>query len=127
MRPHYHRDYYAAFLVDPAGNRVEAVCHTSSPNLSAATSHPDCSNTARALWCRLRPAHDASGDLAHVPNAANIGARVGSACVRACAFANIAPTRDAFLPLPLHLAVRDLLAEADRTGDATRRAAVLPR
>ncbi|KXU89138.1 glyoxalase [Paraburkholderia monticola] len=27
LRPHYHRSYYAAFLVDPAGNRVEAVCH----------------------------------------------------------------------------------------------------
>jgi catechol 2,3-dioxygenase-like lactoylglutathione lyase family enzyme len=28
LRPHYHRDYYAAFLLDPAGNRVEAVCHS---------------------------------------------------------------------------------------------------
>jgi catechol 2,3-dioxygenase-like lactoylglutathione lyase family enzyme len=27
LRPHYHRSYYAAFLFDPAGNRVEAVCH----------------------------------------------------------------------------------------------------
>jgi catechol 2,3-dioxygenase-like lactoylglutathione lyase family enzyme len=27
LRSHYHRDYYAAFLFDPAGNRVEAVCH----------------------------------------------------------------------------------------------------
>lgn len=27
LRPHYHGDYYAAFLVDPAGNRIEAVCH----------------------------------------------------------------------------------------------------
>ncbi|WP_322080810.1 VOC family protein [Burkholderia sp. BCC1972] len=27
LRPHYHGDYYAAFLVDPAGNQVEAVCH----------------------------------------------------------------------------------------------------
>ncbi|MGF6936107.1 catechol 2,3-dioxygenase-like lactoylglutathione lyase family enzyme [Paraburkholderia sp. UCT70] len=27
LRPHYHCDYYAAFLIDPAGNRVEAVCH----------------------------------------------------------------------------------------------------
>ncbi|WP_296228989.1 VOC family protein [Ralstonia sp. UBA689] len=27
LRPHYHPDYYAVFLVDPAGNRVEAVCH----------------------------------------------------------------------------------------------------
>jgi catechol 2,3-dioxygenase-like lactoylglutathione lyase family enzyme len=27
LRPHYHATYYAAFLRDPAGNRVEAVCH----------------------------------------------------------------------------------------------------
>ncbi len=27
LRPHYHPDYYAAFLLDPFGNRVEAVCH----------------------------------------------------------------------------------------------------
>jgi catechol 2,3-dioxygenase-like lactoylglutathione lyase family enzyme len=26
-RPHYHPHYYAAFLLDPDGNRVEAVCH----------------------------------------------------------------------------------------------------
>ncbi|HEY4801855.1 MAG TPA: VOC family protein, partial [Paraburkholderia sp.] len=28
LRPHYHADYYGAFLIDPAGNRVEAVCHS---------------------------------------------------------------------------------------------------
>ena len=27
LRGHYHAYYYAAFLRDPAGNRVEAVCH----------------------------------------------------------------------------------------------------
>jgi catechol 2,3-dioxygenase-like lactoylglutathione lyase family enzyme len=27
LRPHYHADYYAAFLLDPDGNRIEAVCH----------------------------------------------------------------------------------------------------
>ena len=27
LRPHYHPGYYAAFLLDPDGNRVEAVCH----------------------------------------------------------------------------------------------------
>lgn len=27
LRPHYHDDYYAAFLLDPDGNRIEAVCH----------------------------------------------------------------------------------------------------
>ncbi|GLS33019.1 Catechol 2,3-dioxygenase [Mesorhizobium albiziae] len=26
-RPHYHKDYYAAFVYDPDGNNVEAVCH----------------------------------------------------------------------------------------------------
>ena len=27
LRPQYHDTYYAAFLLDPAGNRIEAVCH----------------------------------------------------------------------------------------------------
>lgn len=29
VRAHYHPLYYAAFLLDPDGNRVEAVCHQS--------------------------------------------------------------------------------------------------
>jgi len=27
LRPAYHPAYYAAFLLDPDGNRIEAVCH----------------------------------------------------------------------------------------------------
>lgn len=27
IRPHYHPHYFAAFLRDPFGNRIEAVCH----------------------------------------------------------------------------------------------------
>ena len=27
IRPHYHQDYYAAFVLDPDGHNVEAVCH----------------------------------------------------------------------------------------------------
>ena len=27
LRPHYHPDYYGAFLLDPDGINVEAVCH----------------------------------------------------------------------------------------------------
>ncbi|MCA8405870.1 VOC family protein [Burkholderia cenocepacia] len=30
LRPQYHGDYYAAFLIDPAGNRIEAVCHAAA-------------------------------------------------------------------------------------------------
>ena len=27
LRPHYHANYYGAFVVDPDGNNIEAVCH----------------------------------------------------------------------------------------------------
>jgi catechol 2,3-dioxygenase-like lactoylglutathione lyase family enzyme len=28
LRPHYHAEYYGAFVLDPDGNNIEAVCHT---------------------------------------------------------------------------------------------------
>jgi catechol 2,3-dioxygenase-like lactoylglutathione lyase family enzyme len=28
LRPHYHESYYGAYVLDPDGNNVEAVCHT---------------------------------------------------------------------------------------------------
>lgn len=28
LRPHYHENYYGAFLLDPDGHNVEAVCHS---------------------------------------------------------------------------------------------------
>ncbi|CAN1554595.1 hypothetical protein MCEMIH16_02328 [Caulobacteraceae bacterium] len=28
LRPHYHPDYYGAFVLDPDGLNIEAVCHT---------------------------------------------------------------------------------------------------
>jgi catechol 2,3-dioxygenase-like lactoylglutathione lyase family enzyme len=37
LRPHYHAHYYCAFVVDPDGHRIEAVCHApQSPNIVAA-------------------------------------------------------------------------------------------
>jgi catechol 2,3-dioxygenase-like lactoylglutathione lyase family enzyme len=27
-RPHYHKDYYGAYVLDPDGHNVEACCHT---------------------------------------------------------------------------------------------------
>jgi len=27
IRPHYHENYYGAFVFDPDGNNIEAVCH----------------------------------------------------------------------------------------------------
>jgi catechol 2,3-dioxygenase-like lactoylglutathione lyase family enzyme len=27
LRPQYHADYYCAFVLDPDGHRIEAVCH----------------------------------------------------------------------------------------------------
>jgi len=28
LRPHYHKDYYGAFVLDPDGHNIEVVCHT---------------------------------------------------------------------------------------------------
>lgn len=28
LRPHYHANYYGAFVFDPDGHNIEAVCHT---------------------------------------------------------------------------------------------------
>ena len=28
LRPHYHEHFYAAFVLDPEGNNIEAVCQT---------------------------------------------------------------------------------------------------
>jgi catechol 2,3-dioxygenase-like lactoylglutathione lyase family enzyme len=30
LRPHYHPNYYAAFVLDPDGHNIEAVCHSSA-------------------------------------------------------------------------------------------------
>ena len=27
LRPHYHKDYYGGFVLDPDGHNIEAVCH----------------------------------------------------------------------------------------------------
>ena len=37
LRTQYHADYYAAFILDPDGYNVEAVCHAALNKLGAAT------------------------------------------------------------------------------------------
>jgi catechol 2,3-dioxygenase-like lactoylglutathione lyase family enzyme len=32
LRPHYHRHYYGAFMLDPDGHNIEAVCHAPEAN-----------------------------------------------------------------------------------------------
>ena len=31
LRPHYHANYYAAFVIGPDGHNIEAVCHEPEP------------------------------------------------------------------------------------------------
>jgi catechol 2,3-dioxygenase-like lactoylglutathione lyase family enzyme len=31
LRPHYHEHYYGAFVLDPDGHNIEAVCHLPEP------------------------------------------------------------------------------------------------
>lgn len=35
LRPWYHPDYYAAFVLDPDGNNIEAVCHLPAAGVAA--------------------------------------------------------------------------------------------
>ena len=37
--PHYHANYYGAFVLDPDGNNIEAVCHAPRSS-SEAVAHP---------------------------------------------------------------------------------------
>ena len=37
LRPHYHPDYYGAFVLDPDGHNVEAVCHHPASAMNPAT------------------------------------------------------------------------------------------
>ena len=39
VRPHYHANYYGAFVTDPDGHNIEAVCHAPRDALSAIASH----------------------------------------------------------------------------------------
>ena len=34
LRPHYHPDYYGAFVLDPDGHNIEAVCHRTPPRFT---------------------------------------------------------------------------------------------
>ncbi len=34
LRPHYHPAYYGAFVIDPNGHNIEAVCHTPAKQLA---------------------------------------------------------------------------------------------
>jgi len=36
LRPHYHANYYAAFVLDLDGNNIEAVCHAPETSAQAA-------------------------------------------------------------------------------------------
>ena len=36
LRPHYHQNYYGAFVLDPDGHNLEAVCHASAEEIAAA-------------------------------------------------------------------------------------------
>lgn len=41
LRPEYHPDYYGAFVLDPDGHRIEAVCHKpESPKKAGAKAAP---------------------------------------------------------------------------------------
>lgn len=54
MRPDYHENYYAAFVIDPEGNNIEVVCHypngvpPTPPGKAAAKKKPAAKATKKA-------------------------------------------------------------------------------
>ena len=67
IRAHYHANYYGAFVLDPDGHNIEAVCHT--PALSSAL----CGKEHRRIRSLIRsgmpiePPRDSTGNAGH-PN-----------------------------------------------------------
>src|SRR4029079_4971338 len=62
---HYHAAYYAAFVLDPDGHRIEAVCHAPEapaiePGWRGAASRPD-GRARRSLLTRRSPPPDVGG------------------------------------------------------------------
>ena len=55
-RPHYHKDYYGAFVLDPDGHNIEACCHlrparSARRNRAAQSlSAPACAGTSASGW-----------------------------------------------------------------------------
>jgi catechol 2,3-dioxygenase-like lactoylglutathione lyase family enzyme len=41
LRPHYHKDYYGAFVLDPDGHNIEAVCHAPEAGAEDANTRAD--------------------------------------------------------------------------------------
>jgi catechol 2,3-dioxygenase-like lactoylglutathione lyase family enzyme len=51
LRPHYHPDYYAAFVLDPDGHNIEAVCHDA---LTRGRQHLRPQSRLQVLWRAAR-------------------------------------------------------------------------
>ena len=46
LRPHYHSNYYAAFVIGPDGHNIEAVCHAPEAQPVAQRGRPACGRCA---------------------------------------------------------------------------------
>jgi catechol 2,3-dioxygenase-like lactoylglutathione lyase family enzyme len=47
LRPHYHANYYGAFILDPDGHNIEAVCHMPAEQIRP-DAHPRQAQPARS-------------------------------------------------------------------------------
>src|SRR5579863_6319098 len=54
-RPQYHTDYYGAFVLDPDGNNIEAVCHVAPGAAAARKARPTAKKPAKNAVKRGTP------------------------------------------------------------------------
>ena len=64
LRPQYHANYYAAFVLDPDGNNIEAVCHAPALKQRSGSALKN-AQRGRSAKRRLRQREGASRHAAH--------------------------------------------------------------
>lgn len=63
VRPVYHSDYFAAFVRDPDGHRIEAVCHAPESGRRAGETDDNFSTISHGHRVQIRRANGADADI----------------------------------------------------------------
>ena len=79
LRPHYHPSYYGAFVLDPDGNNIEAVCHRASGSRRVGSASFSRARRGRAAPLRRHAVHRHGPSASRSPSAPRSpGRRAGS-------------------------------------------------
>jgi uncharacterized protein YndB with AHSA1/START domain/catechol 2,3-dioxygenase-like lactoylglutathione lyase family enzyme len=78
LRPHYHADYYGAFVIGPDGHNIEAVCHVPEPAEAAAARELSTVHELNAEPQRIYAAFEDPAQMAQWLGPAGFSNRIGA-------------------------------------------------